>query len=113
MMLKKCIILLPLIYNDQTEITPAIINDILKEIERRFDGYTIEGTVTGAYKMDDGSVAHDKSTKVVIAVDPTKVDELKKLVAKFAGKLKQESLYFEVTDTDVELIRPEQEMGES
>ena len=107
MKLKKCMIMLPLAYNDGTEIAATTLNDILKEIEQRFDGYTIEGVVTGAYKMDDGSMAYDKSTKVWIAVDPTQVDELKKLVSKFAGKLKQESLYFEVTDADVELIRPE------
>ena len=47
-----------------------------------------------------------------MAVDPTRVDEIKKLAARFARLLKQESLYFEVTEAEVEFVRPSPETGD-
>ena len=106
MKLRKCIILLPTAYNDGTEVPPSEMIGILKSIDEVFDGHTVDGVCEGAYRMDDGTMSHDKALKVWVALDPKRVDELKKLASRFARLLKQESLYFEVTDAEVEFIRP-------
>jgi hypothetical protein len=112
MKLKKCIILLPTTYNDGVSIPFAVLQSILKEFDRQFDGHSVDGYVDGTYRMDDGSMVSDRSIKVWIAVDPAKVDALKALTARIAGTLKQESICFVVTDAEVEFIRPLPETGE-
>jgi hypothetical protein len=112
MKLKKCILLLPTAFNDGTEVPPGVLADILRNIDEAFDGHTVDGMCDGVYKMDGGSMASDTSLKVWVAVDPQRVDELKALAARFAGMLKQESLYFEVTEAEIEFIRPLLETGE-
>lgn len=112
MKLRKCILLLPTAYNDGTKVPSNVLAGVLRSIDEAFDGHTVDGICDGVYKMDDGSMAKDKSLKVWVAVDPARVDELKKLVARFAGVLRQESLYFEVTAAEVEFIRPLLENGE-
>ena len=109
---KKCIILLPTTYNDGVKVPAKVLNNILKSIEQKFDGYSNGGLVKGAYKMDDGSIAHDKSLMVWVAIDPNKVDELKRFAGKVAAILKQESIYFEITQAEVEFIRPLFETGD-
>lgn len=89
-----------------------MITDILQMIDEAFDGHTVDGYCDGAYKMEDGSIARDKSLKVWVAVDPNRVEELKKLASRFASVLKQESLYFEITAAEVEFVRPSLENGE-
>jgi hypothetical protein len=110
---KKCVILLPTAYNDGALIPPAVLQGIFKEFDRKFDGYSIDGPINGTYKMDDGSVVRDKSIRVWFMVDPLRIDELKGLARGIARTLKQESIYFEVTEAEIELIRPLPEMGES
>ncbi|MGD0460996.1 MAG: hypothetical protein ABSB74_00765 [Tepidisphaeraceae bacterium] len=106
MKLRKCILLLPTAYKDGSEVPHVVLIGILRDIDRTFDGHTVDGLCDGAYKMSNGSMAHDQSLKVWIAVDPKRVGELKKLAARFAGDLKQESLYFEITEAEVEFVRP-------
>lgn len=112
MKLKKCLLLLPTTYNDGTQVPTEVFTRIKKDIDRKFDGHYVDGYADGAYKMADGSMAHDKSLKVWVAVDPKRVDELKKFAGRIARILKQESLYFEVTEADVEFIPPLLETGE-
>jgi hypothetical protein len=112
MIKKKCIILLPTAYNDGSSIPFGVVQDILKEIDRDFDGHSIDGYVDGTYRMDDGSLVSDRSIKVWVAVDPDRVADLKALAARAASVLKQESIYFEVTQAEVEFVRPLPEIGE-
>jgi len=112
MKLKKWILLLPTTYNAGEDVPAAVLSRILKDIDQAFDGHTVDGVCEGNYKMDDGSMASDRSLKVWVAVDPTRVDEVRKLAARFAGVLKQESLYFEVTEAEVEFVRPSPKTGE-
>jgi hypothetical protein len=112
MKLKKCILLLPTSYNDETEVPPDVFAGILRSIDEAFDGHTVDGLCNGGYKMDNGTLAHDESLKVWVVVDPGREEELKKLAAQFAGILRQESLYFEVTEAEVEFVRPLPENGE-
>ena len=90
--------MLPLAYNDGTEIPPRVLADILGAIDEEFDGHTVAGTCDGAYRMATGQLAHDKSLMVWVIVDADRVDELRQHARRFAGMLKQESLYFEVTE---------------
>jgi hypothetical protein len=106
MKLRKCILLLPTAYNDGKEVSPDVLVGILRNIDEAFDGHTVDGLCDGVYKMDDGTMSRDKSLKVWVVVDPKRVDDLKKMAARFAGVLKQESLYFEVTEAEVEFVRP-------
>ncbi len=106
---KKCIILLPTYYNDGKGVPTAMLTRIRCEIDEVFDGHTIAGTVEGTYRMADGTIATDKSWEVWVAVDPGKIDVLRKLTSRFARMLKQETIYFEVTNSEVEFIGPEGE----
>ena len=110
---KKCIILLPLHYNDGSEVPISVINKIYREIEETFDGITHGGLVKGRYRMADGRMASDISELIWVAIDAEKIDILRKMTSRFARKLKQESIYFEVTDSEVEFIGPEPETGDS
>jgi len=112
MKLRKCIILLPIAYNDGTEVPPAVLTGVLKEIDEAFDGHHIAGVGDGSYRMKDGTMVSDKTLDVWVVVDAKRMDELKKLAAKFAALLKQESVYFEVTAAKVEFIPPSHETGE-
>ncbi len=104
---KKFIILLPTYYNDGNGVPTAVLTGIRREIDEVFDGHTIAGTVEGTYKMADGSMATDKSWEIWVAVDPDKIDLLRKLTSRFARILKQETIYFEMTNSEVEFIGPE------
>ena len=103
---KKCIILLPLTYNDKTEVPPSVLTGILREIDDRFDGHYVSGVGDGAYRMSDGTMAYDTCASVWIAVDPARVEELRKLAGKIARILKQESVWFEITGSDVDFEPP-------
>ena len=83
-----------------------MLNGILKNIDETFDGHTVDGICEGTYRMKDGSMKPDKSFKIWVAIDPERVDELKKLASQFARILKRESFYFEITDAEVEFIQP-------
>lgn len=107
--MKKCIILLPLEYNDGKEVPIRVINRILRDIDEKFDGHHIAGTGQGSYRMENGEMAHDTTLDVWIVIDPDKTDVLRKMAGRFARMLKQESIYFEVTDSKVEFIGPEKE----
>lgn len=106
MKLRKCILLLPTSFNDGKQVPPKVLSGILRDIDEAFDGHTVDGVCEGSYKMDDGTMSRDKSLKVWVALAPDRVDELKKMAARFANVLKQESLYFEVTEAEVEFVRP-------
>ncbi len=107
--MKKCIILLPTQYNDGNEVPANIISGILKEIDKKFDGHHIAGIGHGTYRMANGSMATDTTLDVWVAVDPDNIDVLKKMASRFARMLKQEKIYFEVMDSEVEFIGPELE----
>ncbi len=87
------------------------VQHVLRSIDETLDFYSVGGICDGVYKMDDGSKARDRSVMVWAVVAPEQVDELRALAARIAGMLKQESLYFEVTDVDFDLVRPSDKNG--
>ena len=113
MKMRKCILLLPTTFNGGAEVPAETLGSILADIDKAFDGHTVDGLCDGAYRMRNGEMANDRCLKVWVAVDPDRVDELKRLAARFAKRLKQESLYFEVTEAEIEFVRSMPEDGEA
>lgn len=106
---KRCVILLPVHYNDGTDVPKEVISGIKRRIDEEFDGHHVAGLGSGTYRMADGSMATDVTLEIWIAVDPDKVSLLKKMTSGFARMLKQETIYFEVMNSEVEFIDPESE----
>ncbi len=107
--MKKYIILLPTCYNDGTEVPEDVINGIKREIDETFDGHAMGPPVEGTYRMADGSLADDVCLQVWVALDEKNEGILREMVKVFAGRLKQESIYFEATNSKVEFIKPDDE----
>ena len=99
-------LLLPLNYNDGSEVPRASINQICSEIFDFADGIGLAGEVTGAYRMKDGTKKMDRSIVVWIGIFESQEAVLKQAVGKFARELGQESLYLARTGGTIEFIPP-------
>lgn len=108
---RKCIYLLPLTYNDGTEVPSEVFAKIYEMLMENFGGYTHSDVVHGAYRMDGGETAHDVSIPVWVAVEPEKVDEARQLAARICSMLKQETIHFEVTNSWIEFVPPDDLFG--
>jgi hypothetical protein len=106
MKLKKCTIMLPTLYNNGKEVPAEVLSGILKDIDMTFDGHRVDGKCEGSDKMDDGALSCDTSVKVCGAVDPQRMEEVKNMAARYAKILKQDRLHFEITEAEIESIRP-------
>ena len=102
----KCVLLIPLRYNDGSAVSPDVLAGIQERLFTLYGGYTVAGRVNGAARMADGSRAEDESLEIWVAVPRQRVDELRREVGGFCLELCQESMYFEVTDGAVEFIGP-------
>jgi hypothetical protein len=109
---EKCLLLLPTLYNDGTEVPPTVMSRVVMEIARAFDGVSFGGLVEGIYKMADGTTAKDKSIVAWVTVDKRQLEEVRMKAARIAAILKQEALYFEVTDVEQDFVKPSFETGE-
>jgi hypothetical protein len=104
----KLVLLVPLNYNDGTAV-PAELHDRIKdELFQLAGGYTIAGTVAGAYRMGDGSKQVDESLQVWVGVGEDQIDLLRRLVARFAEWLGQEAMYLERSGGTIEFVTPQQ-----
>ncbi len=98
--------LIPLSGTDGSELSARALTKVKDVLNEAFGGHTIAGTVTGAYRMNDGSIAEDVSLEVWVAVNPDRVDEVRQIASDICRELEQESIYFEVTDSEVEFVCP-------
>ena len=105
--MKKCLFLIPTTYNDGSSIPSEVILDVFEELFVTFGSFSQSGITEGLWEMEDGTRVKDHSLTVWIVLEEEKVPSLKKLVKKFAQLLKQEAIYFEVMDCDVDFIGPE------
>jgi hypothetical protein len=110
-MRKKVVLLLPLTFNDGSTVPEATLGTIYDELFVQYGGYTIAGTVKGAYRMKSGEKQVDDSHEVWVAVDEGELEGLRKRVSQFCSLLGQEMMYFEVTEGTVEFIGPQPEEG--
>src|SRR3954447_1500461 len=98
----KYVLLVPLNYNDTSEVPAEVRDQLFEELYVLAGGYHIAGTGTGAYRMRNGSRQVDRSLEVWIAVEEADVPALKRIVAAYATILDQEALYLERTGGTVE-----------
>lgn len=103
----KYILLLPLSYNDGSEIPKDVKERILDRLFCIANGYTIAGTVHGAYRMASGKKQVDWAMQVWVVVAEEDEGELKEATADFARLLDQESIYLERTNSVVDFISPD------
>lgn len=103
----KFILLVPLNYNDGSEVDQKVCNQIYDEIFELAGGYYIAGKGQGAYKMQSGGKQVDHCAQVWICVDEEDVLELKAMVARFATLLDQESMYLEFAGSGVAFVEPQ------
>src|SRR5438045_2777716 len=102
----KYVLLLPLTYNDGSEIPKGVHDQIEEEIFLFAGGYRYGGTGKGAYRMQSGEKQIDITAEVWIVIDDEDEAALKQLVAKFAAVLGQETMYLERTGGVVDFIPP-------
>ena len=102
----KYVLLLPLNYNDGRVVPQKVLEGMLDEIFVLAGGYSIAGTVKGAYRMNDGTKQEDDSLQIWIGVWEQEVPELKNMVAKFGKTLGQETMYLERTGGTIDFIPP-------
>jgi hypothetical protein len=102
--LVRCVVLVPVRLNDGADVPAVTLRQVEERLFARFDGYTLAGTVHGAYRMADGSRADDESREYWIALEPRRVPELRREVARVGALLEQESMYFETAGA-VEFVR--------
>jgi hypothetical protein len=113
---KKAVILLPTAYNDGTKVPPEVMSRIFRELQVKFAGYSQGGLVRGTYTMEDGTLVNDKSIMVwfILPDEEQEIEHVRRLAAKFARWLRQETLYLEVMDVDAEFVHPDDDdEGES
>jgi hypothetical protein len=100
----KAIILLPLKDNDGRKLASEI-KEFRNEVFDRFDGWTREGTVTGSFRMPDGTEKLDVCAKYMVVVDESRISELEQVLADFKKKTLQEKIYVEIQrEVDIRLI---------
>ena len=100
----KALLLLPLTYNDGSSVEHSVVLDVLDKLYALCNGWTIEGEVEGAYRMESGEKKVEKLLKVAVVLDQSDFPELKKLVTGLADSLDQESMYLEQTNSVVEFV---------
>ncbi len=101
----KCTLYLPAYDNDGNHFPPGTLDAVLAALYDRFGGYTDHGSIHGAYKMDDARQAIDRLVHIDVCCEPAGVEDLREMVSQFGRELKQESMYFEVSLSNVEFVR--------
>jgi len=105
---RKYVLLMPLNYNDGTEVPKDILEKIYDEIFELAGGHYTAGIGHGAYRMISGKKQIDRCAEVWILIDEANIPELKRMTSRFAKLLDQESMYLESAgSSDVEFIEPE------
>lgn len=106
--LEKCIVLIPVNYNDGSPVPDEVIAGILETFFVEFGGSTVAGTVKGTFRMKDGKKQVDDNLEVWVAIEKGEVGEshLRRICSDIAMTLEQESIYFERTGSTVEFVPP-------
>jgi hypothetical protein len=111
--LKEAIVLLPLTYNDGTDVPQETIDSICDEIFGTFHGWTLEGNVKGAYQMQAGGQKRvENLLKVSIVLEMSRVSKLEEMVGRWCTRLGQEVMLLKVADSIVKFIPPQPETEE-
>lgn len=103
--------LIPLAFNDGTEIPRATMIAIEEQILIRFDGWTDEGVVRGAYLMASGEAKVEYSRKMAIALKESEIPALLSIAETWAEELGQEAILIQIADFEVYFVPPRKEEG--
>jgi hypothetical protein len=104
--LKKAVILIPLNYNDGSSIPEELLNTIYDELFDLYQGWTIEGTVRGAYQMQSGEKRVEQLVRVAVVLRDRELPDLENKVAQWASVLGQETMSLEITDSLIKFVSP-------
>lgn len=97
--------LVPLKRNDGSPVGTKEINRILRRLQTRFGGLTVEGQVAGRW-MEAGQVYQDESLKISVACDNSRLEEARGEVLRIGRELGQLAMFFEVQYYDgVQILR--------
>ena len=98
---------IPLTYNDDSQIDRRYLDEIFDEIYLAFGGYTIEGTVTGAYKMrSTGQKRVEDTLKLSVVLRVQEKNKLEAMASGWAFDFGQESILVTYTDFEVVFVGP-------
>src|ERR1700681_2406740 len=89
---REAIVLIPLTYNPgrHDRVTPIpmdTLETVFDEMFLAFEGWTIEGTVKGAYRMETGKKRVEDLLKVSVILDASRIGELEAMVARWCSRL--------------------------
>jgi hypothetical protein len=104
----KFILLVPLRYNDGRKVGTKILDQVEDDLYALATGFSCTGRVRGAYRMKDGSRKDDETSCYWLIVAEDQVPALKSMVGDICRLLKQEAMYLERVDSEVEFILPTQ-----
>jgi len=102
--LKEAIVLIPITFNDGSKVPRATLDAIYDEAYGEFDGWTMEGTVTGAYRMQSGAKAVDRLRKLSIILHKSEVPVLEEMVRRWGVMLGQEAMLLKISESQVKFI---------
>lgn len=109
--LKEAIVLIPLTDNDGASFSAETIEAICDEIFGTFHGWTIEGTVKGAYQMrSTGQKRVEEMLKVSIILAASQVADLETMIGRWCARLGQEVMLLKIADSVVKFVLPQTEM---
>jgi hypothetical protein len=91
----KLTLLLPVRDNDGSDLDSAI-KATRSALFDKFQGWTREGTVVGAYRMANGALKVDASEKYVVIVDESGILEVEGILRAFKARTTQEAMYLEI-----------------
>lgn len=100
----KCVVLLPLVRNDRSPVTPVELKGILHEFLDEFGGYTVAGEVEGGWRSPEGIEYRDRNTQVWLAIEQRAISKLRRMLIDIGRRLGQEAMYLEVTGAKVDII---------
>ncbi|MHB1423027.1 MAG: hypothetical protein ACYC3I_07510 [Gemmataceae bacterium] len=111
--LKEAVVLIPLTDNDGKPFSAETIDAIYDEIFATFRGWTIEGTVKGAYQMrTTGEKRVEELLKVAIFLEVPQIPELEKMVGRWCTRIGQEVILLKIADVVVKFVPPQPETEE-
>ena len=100
----KAVFLLPLADNDGRALA-AEIAAARDQVYDRFDGWTFEGNVTGAFRMAGGTKKIDTCQRYMVFLNDSCIGELEMLLREFKARTPQVAIYLEIQhDVDIRLI---------
>jgi predicted HicB family RNase H-like nuclease len=104
---KEATVLIPLTYNDGTAVSQDILLGIFEELYVAFHGWTNEGTVKGAYRMQAGEQRVEDLLKVSVVLDEMQIPELERMVSEWGARLGQETMLLKIADSTIKFVPSE------